>query len=168
MYVTPEHGKYASAEYHQIVEVALGPWAAFANGNVGHVERMIPADRLVSAVALRRRRSTSHRPSQPPRLPKPSRIVETLRKAMEWRRQLDAGEAESQAALARREGLTPARVTQILALLRLAPAILDSIRALAESPDPPALSEAALRPITLIKDSEKQLAAFEEALAGRS
>lgn len=168
IHVTPEHGKHAFAQYRQTVEVTLGPWGAFANGNIGCLERVIHADRLVSAVATPRGRLDSPKPPEPPRTAKPPRIIDTLRLAQEWQRQLGAGEIESQAAIARREGLTPARVTQVLALLRLPHAILHSIRALAEGPNPSALSEAALRPITLIKDSEKQLAAFEGVLASRS
>jgi hypothetical protein len=34
--------------------------------------------------------------------------------AIEWQRQLDAGEVETRAAIARREGLTRARVTQVM------------------------------------------------------
>ncbi|HMI89234.1 MAG TPA: hypothetical protein VK550_34380 [Polyangiaceae bacterium] len=43
-----------------------------------------------------------------------------LERAIEWQRQLDAGEIETQAALARREGLTRARVTQVMNHLRRA------------------------------------------------
>ena len=46
-----------------------------------------------------------------------------LRKAIEWRTLLTSGAVVTQAALARREGLSRARVTQILQLLRLAPEI---------------------------------------------
>jgi hypothetical protein len=40
-----------------------------------------------------------------------------LKRAVEWQRQLDSGEVRSRAAIARREGLTRARVTQIMNLL---------------------------------------------------
>jgi len=55
------------------------------------------------------------------------RIVELLHKAIEWRRQLDTGEVRNQADIARREGVTRARVTQVLGLLRLAPEIQDQL-----------------------------------------
>ena len=55
-------------------------------------------------------------------------------------------------------------MTQVLALLRLAPDILDSILALAERPNPPSVSEAALRPITRIENAKQQVAAFQEAI----
>src|SRR4051794_4080092 len=41
-----------------------------------------------------------------------------LKRAIEWQRQLDSGEVRSRAAIARREGLTRARVTQIMNMLR--------------------------------------------------
>jgi hypothetical protein len=40
--------------------------------------------------------------------------------AIEWRRQLDAGEVQNKAEIAQREGITRARVTLVMRLLRLA------------------------------------------------
>ena len=61
------------------------------------------------------------RKSKGHRLPKKRRTssaAKFLRLAQEWQRQLDAGEIESQAAIARREDLTRARVCQIMSLRR--------------------------------------------------
>jgi len=44
--------------------------------------------------------------------------VDILARALEWERQLEAGEVESRAAIARREGLSRARVTQVMMRLR--------------------------------------------------
>ena len=137
----------------QTVEVTLGPWGAFENGSVGLLKRRVPASQVVTAIPERQRR---------PKPPKPPRVVETLLKAMEWRRQIDAGEVPDQATIARREGVSRARVTQVLMLLRLAPDIQESILALPGSPNPPRLPERVLRPIALLDDSEEQTAAFEE------
>jgi hypothetical protein len=41
-----------------------------------------------------------------------------LKRAVEWQRQLESGQVRSRAAIARREGLTRARVTQIMNMLR--------------------------------------------------
>ena len=98
-----------------------------------------------------------------PKLPKQAKtpaVVELLKMAMEWQRQLDAGEAATQAEIARREGITRARVTQIMAMLRLAPEIQEYVLALPEMVGRPAISERALRPIAQIEDSEQQLAEF--------
>jgi hypothetical protein len=56
--------------------------------------------------------------------------VELLRKAIEWQALLASGEAPNQVAIARREGLTRARVTQVMGLLRLAPEIHQHILSL--------------------------------------
>jgi ParB-like chromosome segregation protein Spo0J len=47
-----------------------------------------------------------------------------LARALEWQRQLDAGEVASRADIARREGLSRARVTQIMRALALTTAVL--------------------------------------------
>jgi hypothetical protein len=51
-------------------------------------------------------RADQPRRPKPPREPKTPRVVELLRKAIEWRRQLDAGEVRTQADIARRSAIT--------------------------------------------------------------
>ena len=77
--------------------------------------------------------------------------------AIEWQRQLDAGEVDTRAEIARREGITRARVTQVMAMLQLAPEVQRHILAMPESVGRPAISERALRPITQIQDHEQQV-----------
>ena len=105
----------------QAVEIALGPKGAFDNGNIGALTRRVSGDRTVSAVLQVRGNP------KPPREPQTPRVAELLRKAIEWRRQLDTGEVRNQADIARREGVTRARVTQVPGLLRLAPEIQDQL-----------------------------------------
>jgi hypothetical protein len=112
----------------------------------------VPANRVVSAVPARRGRP------KPPRESRTPRVVELLRKAIEWQRQLDAGEVASQAEIARHEGITRARVTQIMALLRLAPEIQNHIMAMPATVRRATITERALRPISRIEDPEAQLA----------
>lgn len=50
---------------------------------------------------------------KPLRKPHTPRVVELLRKAIELRRELDAGKVQNQAEIARREAICRARVTQI-------------------------------------------------------
>jgi hypothetical protein len=50
-------------------------------------------------------------------------VVELLRKAIDWQALLESGTIASQSQIARREGITRARVTQIMCMLRLAPEI---------------------------------------------
>ena len=51
------------------------------------------------------------------------RVVELLRKAIEWKALLESGEIATQADIACQKGITRARVTQVMGMLRLAPEI---------------------------------------------
>jgi len=142
----------------QTVEVTLGPKGAFKKGNLGTLTRRVAADQVISALPEPRGKP------KPPKKPETPRVVELLRMALEWQRQLDAGDASTQAEIARREGITRARVTQIMALLRLAPEIQEHILAMPESVGRPAISERVLRPITRLKDEVQQLQALAKIL----
>ena len=143
----------------QTVEIALWPKGAFENGNIGTLTRRVPADRVVSAVPPRRGKS------KPPKEPKTPRVVELLRKTIEWQALLESGDATNQADIARREGITRARVTQIMGMLRLAPEIQQHILAMPETVGRPAISERALRSITMFDDEHQQLQAFADILS---
>ena len=81
----------------------------------------------------------------------------------------NAGEIASQADLARREGLTRARITQVMALLRLEPGIQESILSMANAAGRPPLTEHSLRRITHIDQPQKQRSAFQTTVgAGRT
>jgi len=92
-------------------------------------------------------------------------VVELLRQAQEWRRQLDSGDVRTQAEIARRERITRARVTQIMALIRLAPEIQERALALPDTIRRPTITERALRPIAQATDHEVQLVLFEKLLS---
>jgi hypothetical protein len=91
-------------------------------------------------------------------------VAELLRKAIEWRRQLDAGEVRNQAAIARREGITRARVTQIMGMLRLAPEIQSKILSMPGGVRRSPISERMLRPIGTLTDHRDQVQEFENPL----
>ncbi len=155
------HGTLGDAMREQTVEIALGPKGAFRNGNVGAVSRPVATDQIVSA--LPEPRGTPKLPKKP-RTP---RVVELLQMAMEWHRQLDAGEVDTQAAIARREGITRARVTQIMAMLRLAPEIQQHILSMPNTVRRLAISERALRPISQLVVSRDQMRRFRKLLEDR-
>jgi len=140
----------------QTVEIALGPKGAFENGNVGRLTRRVPADQVVHAVPPR----VLNR--KPPKAPRTPRVVELLRKAIEWQALLESGEVANQAAIARREGITRARVTQVMGLLRLAPEIQEHVLSMPDMVRRPAITERALRPIAQMEDLKDQLARFQE------
>lgn len=162
LHVAPvSHNANPGAEFHeQTVEIALGPKGAFENGNLGTLKRRVSANRVVNTATRARR------PAKPPRQPRTPRVVELLRKAQGWRRQLDAGEVSTQAEIARREGITRARVTQVMGLLRLVPEIQQHVLSLPDMARGSAITERALRPISQFEKAPEQKASFRE-LMGR-
>jgi hypothetical protein len=92
------------------------------------------------------------------------RVVELLRKALESRALLESGRVRNQAEIACREGITRARVTQVMGLLRLAPEIQQHILSMPDAARPPAVTERALRPIARLAQSKDQIHAFEQLL----
>jgi hypothetical protein len=70
-------------------------------------------------------------------------VVEFLREALEWQALRASGEASNQADIARREGITRARVTQVMGMLRLAPDIQQQVLSLPDMVRRPAITEAA-------------------------
>jgi hypothetical protein len=151
-------GVPVAAYREQTVEIALGPKGAFENGNVGTLTRRVRADRVVHAVPS----SVLHR--KPPKAPTTPRVVELLRKAIEWQVLLESGEVANQAAIARQEGITRARVTQVMGLLRLAPEIQERVLSLPDMVRRPAITERALRPIAQLEDPKAQEQAFQRLL----
>ena len=154
----PEPNPTASVR-EQVVEIAMGPNRAFDSGNVATLARRVPADQVVGAIPLRRRKAN------PPGASKTPRVVELIRKAIEWQALLESGETSSQAAIARQEGITRARVTQVMGLLRLAPEIREHILCLPNMVRRPAITERALRPIAMIVNAADQKARFQELMA---
>ena len=155
-----DHAKGSVELREQAVEVALGPDRAFENGNIGVLTRRVPAHRVVCAVPPARHAPKKPKPPKKPRTPN---VVNTLRKAISWREELESGVVATQAEIARREGLSRARVTQVMMLLRLAPEIQGSILSLSGSPNPPRLTEKMVRPIACIEKPQEQRVAFEES-----
>jgi hypothetical protein len=155
VHVTLNDVNGSASHREQTVEVTLGPDWAFETGGLGSLTRRVPADQVVTAVPERIR---ARRP-KPAREPQTAPVVETLRKALAWQRDLDAGVVVTQADIARREGVTRARVTQVLMLLRLAPEIQDRILNMPKSVDPPRITERSLRPLSKIGPAEQLKAA---------
>jgi hypothetical protein len=68
------NGALVAAYREQTVEIALGPKGAFENGNIGTLRRRAPPSCVVRSAP----------PGKPVILPKTPRVVELLRKAIEW------------------------------------------------------------------------------------
>ena len=73
-------------------------------------------------------------------------MVDLLRKAIEWQALLESGKIANQTDIARREGITPARVTQAMGMLRLAPEIQEHVLFMPDAVRRPLISERMLRP----------------------
>jgi hypothetical protein len=142
----------------QMVEIALRPKGAFENGNIGALMRRVPPEQVVSALPPGRG------DPKPPRGPKTPRVVEHLRKAIEWQALLKSEKVASQAEIARREGITRARVTQIMGLLRFAPEIRKQILSMPDTIHRPLISEKILRNIGNITGSNDPLLEFSKVL----
>ena len=87
-------GAPVAAYREQTVEITVGPKGAFVTGNFGALRRRAPPGQVVSAVPPGRG------DPKPPREPKTPRVVELLRKAIEWKSLLESGMASSQAEIA--------------------------------------------------------------------
>ena len=99
-----------------------------------------------------------------PREPRTPRVVELLRKANEWQALLESGKIANQAEIAIREGITRARVTQIMGMLHLAPDIREKILSMSKAVRRPQITERVLRPICTIPGYRDQLREFHRSL----
>ena len=124
------------------------------------------ASRGASAGIAPRDPESRHGIAPPPASPWAERrasIKAHLDRARGFARRLDEGEVESAAELARDEGLTRARVSQLMRLLRLAPAIQAEIDDVAS--ERPMLKEKVLRKLPSLPSPEAQVERFAELLA---
>ena len=93
-------------------------------------------------------------------------MVGHLRLAESFQTRLEAGEVPTRAALARQYGLTRARVTQLLDLLKLDQRILDYVRNLPDGTPERTVTEKSLRrlvrlaPQAQIREAERNVAGF--------
>ncbi|MCJ7449363.1 MAG: hypothetical protein MUO72_16935, partial [Bacteroidales bacterium] len=82
---------------------------------------------------------------------KPSSTIKTYRNpiylAKEYKQMIDNGDVKNQAQLARLKGISRARVTQILNLLKLNKNIIDKLKQIGDPMDKKVISERKLRKI---------------------
>ena len=101
--------------------------------------------------------------TKPP--PKSSRIVDQLRLAIEYQRMLDSGLAVSQVQIAEAEGISRARVTQILKLNVLPDKIKDFLLSLnGTEVNQTFLTERSLRFLQKLPKHEAKIQAFQALL----
>jgi hypothetical protein len=88
-------------------------------------------------------------------------IKTLLHKAIRWKELLESGKVSDEAEIARYEGYSRARATQIMNLLLLAPEIQNHILSLSLAASRHPVTERSLRPVTQIENQMEQIAAFE-------
>ena len=142
----------------QPVYVAVSPNVGFKEATRTNLVRRVPTGQVVCAVP------PSQANPRPNKAPKEPRVKELLLQAREWQKMLNSGEVRNQAEIAQQEGITRARVTQIMHLLNLAPEIQDHILNMPKCSQRPAITDRALRPITQIDNRKEQLEVFQELL----
>ena len=86
---------------------------------------------------------------------------EALDRARRWQALIDSGEVKNAAQIAHDEGLSRARVSQVMSFLRLAPEIIEFLDAHGEE-DGPVLGERRLRRIAALRAHDQQRARFEK------
>ena len=99
-------------------------------------------------------------PQKSPTKPK----IDWYGKALEYQKMLSMGVAKNKAEIARIEGISRARVTQILDLLKLAPEIQNYLMTIEDRKDPKILTERRLRKIAKINNHKLQIKKFQELL----
>jgi hypothetical protein len=82
--------------------------------------------------------------------------------ALDWKARLAADRRLTMAQIARQQRLSRARVTQIMNLMRLPPAIIKELRMIATLKEARRFSERALREILLLRSPAEQLVAFRK------
>jgi hypothetical protein len=136
------------------------PAPAGDNGGNRGLKRHVRSDQVVHAV------SPNQVKKKPPKTPKEPRIKQLLEQARKWQDLLDTGQVTSQAAIARLEGTTRGRVTQIMSLLQLSPKIQHQILEMPKSVRRPHITERSLRHITMMESPREQLDAFRGLTEG--
>lgn len=96
--------------------------------------------------------------------PTPKPKLDWYGKALEYQKMLSTGVAKNKADIARIEGVSRARVTQILNLINLAPEIRNYLNFTADQNDLNTLTERRLRKIAKIENHQLQIEKFQELL----
>ncbi len=97
---------------HQELDLGVGPRSPFCRGRAGTLSRALTQPSALDAflhLYAPKDDGRAKRRRKPRRHP----VASTLKKAEAWQARIDSGRVESRAAIARKEGLTRARVTQV-------------------------------------------------------
>ena len=144
-----------------------GASACPGSGGARQGTRQAGAPSGSASAAISPRADESRQPCSPPEGnpwgDRRAAIKGHIDRARDFQRRIDEGEVDNAAEVARREGLTRARVCQLLRLLKLAPAIQADIDDVAA--DSPMLKETVLRKLAGVSPASAQVARYQELLA---
>ncbi|GMW01644.1 MAG: hypothetical protein AMXMBFR84_27810 [Candidatus Hydrogenedentota bacterium] len=93
--------------------------------------------------------------------PEETEPINPVALALFFRKMLDQGTIRDRARLAQQLGLTRARVTQLLNLLKLPPAVITELSAVKDSAAIAFFTERRLRSMTKLASAQEQLEAFQ-------
>ena len=85
--------------------------------------------------------------------------------ALAFQQMMEDGEVNNQSDIAQKTGLTRARVTQVLNLLKLPDSVIQELGAFCDEAQIAFYTERRLRPITRIKNTREQINAFRRLRA---
>lgn len=144
---------------HQELDLGVGPRSPFCRGRASTLGRALAQPSALDAFLDRYAPKDDGR-SRRRRKPRPHPAAKTLKRAEAWQAHIDSGRLKNRAAVAEKEGLTRARVSQVLDLLKLAPEIREHILSKPSTNGHRPLSERSLRPLIGLSPS-RQLAHFK-------
>jgi hypothetical protein len=159
MTAKPERPSASRGQALPIAPKGQLPSGFSSKNSLGRSDKTFTTTLVIDLEAARRR-------VRPPEAKVPP-IVRQVAQAEQFQCLLDARDARCRADLARRFGLTRARVTQLLNLLELQPEIVAYVRGLPPGTPARFITEKMLRPFTQLP-AAAQLQAAEELLPGFS
>ena len=145
---------------HQELDLGVGPTSPFCKGRAGTISRALTQLSALDAF-LHLYAPKDDGDPKGRRRPKPHPAAKALKKAEAWQARIDSAKVESKASIAREEGVSRARVTQVLGLLKLAPEIRERILSKPSTNGHRPLSERSLRPHIGLPPS-RQLVQFKK------
>lgn len=153
----------AGVRIAQPIGVTIGPVVAFRPDMTVSLSRQVPAMRVIHPVLPGR--GISQKTTAAQKAPRPLPVAETIKRARAWDELLKSGQVKNRAEIARREGLSRARVTQIMMLLRVPDNVLDRVLA-TQTKQRGLLGELDLRRLSASKYRENRCATAQTMVSG--
>lgn len=155
IYNLPKDKNGCAKECEQPVDIAVIPGKSSGANEMLTLTRRASFESFVKLLPSRSVRKKYRKL----RSPYQAQGVQLLKKALKWKNDLDKGHIKSRSEIAHQEGITRARVTQIMSMLRLTSEIQKNLLSSSNEGKVRYIAERSLRSITGL-ESQKQLEAF--------